>query len=96
MKLLILATFVMSTVAVSAQAFQATITKVDSLKPHPVATVSKGELQPIDGVVIAEPRAPAVYQPETGGRASSLVLGKIPVPMPRPVVSLACPIVWAD
>lgn len=96
MKLLILAALLTPFTVVSAYAFEATITKVGSIKPHPVASVSKGELQPIAGVAIAEPRAAAVYQPEIGGRASGSSTGKIPVPLPRPVAALACPIVWVD
>lgn len=80
----------------STHAFEATITKAGSLKPHPVTSVAKGELEPIEGVAIAKPREEALYQPEVGGRASGTVIGKIPVPTPRPLITLACPIVWQD
>jgi hypothetical protein len=82
----------------AAHAFEATITKAGSIKPHPVASVAKGELEPIDGVVIAKPREAALYQPEIGGRSSGTMgsNGKIPIPIPRPPIGLACPIVWLD
>ncbi|TLX17096.1 hypothetical protein [Rhizobium sp. MHM7A] len=81
----------------AAHAFEATITRAGSIKPHPVTSVAKGELEPIEGVAIAKPREEALYQPEIGGRASSArVTGKIPVPTPRPLIALACPIVWPD
>jgi hypothetical protein len=81
----------------AAHAFEATITKAGSIKPHPVASVAKGELEAIEGVVVAKPREAALYNPEIGGRSSSRALaGKIPVPTPRPQITLACPIVWLD
>lgn len=81
----------------SAYAFEATITPASSIKAHPVTSVSKGELTPIEGVVIAKPREAAEYKPEIGGRASSTSgPGKIPIPIPRPLMALACPIVWPD
>jgi hypothetical protein len=96
MKPLILAALLIPLCFTTVHAFEATITKAGSIKPHPVASVSKGELEPIEGVAIAKPREAALYQPEIGGRASVTSTGKIPVPTPRPVIALACPIVWAD
>lgn len=97
MKSAFLAAFFIPFCLTAAHAFEATITKVGSIKPHPVATVAKGELQPIEGVAIAKPREPALYQPEIGVRASSSgTIGKIPIPVPRPLIALACPIVWTD
>lgn len=97
MKSVFLAVFFIPFGLTVAHAFEATITKVGSIKAHPVASVAKGELQPIEGVAIAKPREPALYQPEIGVRASSPgTTGKIPVPTPRPLIALACPIVWSD
>jgi hypothetical protein len=97
MRCIFLAALLLSATYTTSHAFEATITRVGSIKAHPVANVAKRDLEPIEGVVVAEPRKAAIYQPEIGGRASSLgVAGKIPIPTPRPLIALACPIVWPD
>lgn len=82
--------------ASSSFAFEATLTKASSLKAHPVADVSKGALDALRGIPIAEPRAAVAYEPEVGGHAAVLGLRNVPIPKPRPQPTLNCPIVWRD
>jgi hypothetical protein len=97
MKTIILA-FAFTAIAVGPSfAFEATITRVAPGAAAPVTAVDRSDLAPLPGVPISPSRAPAAYVFEAGPRSSgSGTVSNVPVPLPRPVQALGCPIVFAD
>lgn len=78
MKLALFVSAALSAWAASASAGTATIEAASSLSPAPVGRVARNSLDPVPGVPIAPPRAPASYVP-----AMPMLSGqRAPAPLP--------------